>query len=348
MLDNCDRLKALPETIGHMVGLRKLHLSGCKAVVYIPSSLSRLSNLQELSLSAKGLSSLPNCLDSLVGLRHFELFDIGTCTKIDFVYCFRYLQELYLSKIDKPSECITELIQLKKLFLSLSADVKKLPDYLVQLCRLRELYVHDCVGLETLPNCINKLTDLRVLDLTNCSKLTELPDGICQMTQLQKLRLKGCRILKSLPESITDLSEQCRATLSTALRINSVREGKLGNFLRMLADLNLASQVQPCNAAIFTERSVAKRLLNDFDGALGDLDAAHNLSPSFSSTLMTRGRLKYLMGDFHSALADLDAAHILNPNDGGKILRYISVYRRPPIQGIIILSIDYACKHILR
>lgn len=102
-----------------------------------------------------------------------------------------------------------------------------------------------------------------------------------------------------------------------------MREGKLGNFLRMLADLNLASQVQPCNAAIFTERSVAKRLLNDFDGALGDLDAAHHLSPSFSSTLMTRGRLKYLMGDFHSALADLDAAHILNPNDDGKILRCV-------------------------
>jgi Leucine-rich repeat (LRR) protein len=229
MLDNCDRLKALPETIGYMVGLRKLHLSGCKAVVYIPSSLSSLSNLQELSLSAKGLSSLPNCLESLVGMRHFELFDISACTKIDFVYSFKYLQELYLSKVEKPSESITELMELKKLFLSLSAEVRQLPDYIVQLSRLRELYLHDCAGLEALPNCINKLTNMRILDMTNCSKLTELPDGIGQMTQLQKLRLKGCRALKCLPESISDLSEQCRATLSTALRINSVREGKLGN-----------------------------------------------------------------------------------------------------------------------
>ncbi|XP_024366063.1 uncharacterized protein [Physcomitrium patens] len=320
MMDNCDRLKSLPETIGHMVRLRKLHLSGCSAVVYIPSSLGKLSNLQELSLSTKALSNLPNCLESLTGLRHFELFDISSNTNIDFVYCFKYLHELYLSKIEKPSECITELCELKKLFLSLSNDVIKLPDYLVQLSRLRELYLHDCSGLESLPCCINKLSNLRILDLKNCSKLTGLPNNICLMTHLQKLRLKGCRELKCLPEAITDLSEQCRATLSIALRMNSARERKLGNFVRMLAELNLASRVQPCNATIFTERSLAKGLLNDFDGALGDLDTAHHLSPSFSATLMARGRLKYLMGDFHSALADLEAAHILNPNDKGNIL----------------------------
>jgi len=251
-----------------MVGLRKLHLSGCKAMVYIPPSLSCLSNLQELSLSAKGLSSLPNSLESLVGLHHFELFDIESCAKVDFVYGFRYLRELYLSKIDKPLECIIELRRLKRLFLSILADVRQLLDYISYLSGLRELHLYNCARLESLPTNINMLAKLKILDLTNCCKLVELPNNVCHMTQLQKLQLKGCRALKCLPESITNLSKQCRATLSTALRINSVCEGKLGNFLRMLVDLNLASQVQPCNATIFTERSVVKRLLNDFDGAL--------------------------------------------------------------------------------
>lgn len=66
-----------------------------------------------------------------MGLWYFEFFDISSNINIDFVYCFKYLYELYLLKIEKFLECIMEFCELKKLFFSFFNDVIKLFDYFV-------------------------------------------------------------------------------------------------------------------------------------------------------------------------------------------------------------------------
>ena len=67
-------LAELPESLGVLSKLQKLHLVGCSGLTTLPESLGDLSRLQELDLSnCSGLQKLPNSLETLTGLQKLSL-----------------------------------------------------------------------------------------------------------------------------------------------------------------------------------------------------------------------------------------------------------------------------------
>jgi hypothetical protein len=66
-------LRALPEGIGGLIGLRQLDLSSHEELTTLPDGLCTLTGLEELHLHGCGLTVLPEGIGGLTGLRMLDL-----------------------------------------------------------------------------------------------------------------------------------------------------------------------------------------------------------------------------------------------------------------------------------
>ncbi|GMN29056.1 hypothetical protein TIFTF001_046294 [Ficus carica] len=132
----------------------------------------------------------------------------------------RYLVEINLpySKVNKLWEGSLHLPSLKKIDLSNSKNLTRLPD-LSQASKLEHVYLEYCTSLQEVPSYFQHLNELRTLFLEGCSSIREFPtvsksivclvlsgteierapSSIEHLSCLETLSLNYCRKLNSLP-----------------------------------------------------------------------------------------------------------------------------------------------------
>ncbi|MBS0289000.1 MAG: hypothetical protein JSS07_03035 [Proteobacteria bacterium] len=185
-LDN-NRLHILPDAIGLLNALQKLHVSGNNLSI-LPSTIGQLSNLVELKVCTNKLEVLPDTIGKLSSL---EILEVSS------------------NSLSCLPETIGDLTALIDLFADLN-PLHILPDTIGKLNKLQILDV-SCTYLHVLPNTIGQLKMLKYLRV-NSSKLIALPDTIIECAALEQLSVVQnylCNLPAQLREDIlVDSSEK--------------------------------------------------------------------------------------------------------------------------------------------
>nr|POE93807.1 putative disease resistance protein [Quercus suber] len=216
-LAGCTKFENLPENLGNVEGLEKLHLSGT-VIKELPSSIEHLTNLTKLTLSnCKNLVCLPNAIWSL---KLGNSLDLSGC-----------------SKFDNLPENLGNVEGLEKLDLSGTA-IKELPSSIEHLTNLTLLTLKDCKNLMHLPNNIWNLKLLKFLDLCGCSKFDNLGENLGNAKGLELLNLSGTAI-KEVPSSIHLLKNL------KELNVHGCNKWALSLFYSMPSSYVLVDQLLP-------------------------------------------------------------------------------------------------------
>ncbi|KAL1113574.1 hypothetical protein V6Z11_D02G197900 [Gossypium hirsutum] len=184
VLAYCVKLINIDKSVGTLISLHHLDMTGCLNLVEFPSDVSGMKNLQTLVLTdCSNLKELPE--------------DIGS---------MRSLKELYVNRtcIEKLPESIYRLEKLEKLSLNHCIHIKQLPRCVGKLASLKELHL-DGSGLQELPDSVGSLENLEKLSLISCESLTAIPDTVGNLNSLKELFIKG-KAITELPNSIGSLS----------------------------------------------------------------------------------------------------------------------------------------------
>ncbi|KAF8407993.1 hypothetical protein HHK36_007133 [Tetracentron sinense] len=181
ILSGCSKFEELPQDLSSMKSLRELLVDGT-SIVKLPDSISRLKNLERLSLNACRCGSLNVIPDSIGKLKSLLELLLDGCP----------IKEL-------PST-IGSLSHLKQLSVARSQFLSKLPDSMGGLASLLELCL-DRTPITELPDQIGTLNMLEKLEMRNCEMLRCLPDSIGNMLSLTTFILDNA-VIKELPESI--------------------------------------------------------------------------------------------------------------------------------------------------
>ena len=176
------RFTTIPDSIGKLTNLKKLHLSMYE-LKYLSPEIQKLTKLEDFGISQSTIEEFP-----------------------DIVLKLTNLKRLYLahSRITKIPDEIDKLINLEDLNVSSNYLITKIPDTIGNLTKLKTLQV-DYNILTEIPDTIGNLTNLETLYLNN-NKLTKIPDTIGNLTKLKMLNL-GYNKLKYLPDTIGNLTE---------------------------------------------------------------------------------------------------------------------------------------------
>ncbi|CAA7048562.1 unnamed protein product [Microthlaspi erraticum] len=158
---------------------------------FYKSSLSK-EDQTELHLPG-GLDYLPRKLRLL----HWDAYPM-TSMPSSFRPEFLVVLNLRESKLEKLWEGIQPLRSLTHMDLSMSENLKEIPD-LSEAVNIEELCLSHCTSLMMLPSSINSLKKLLVLDMEYCSKLESFPTNI-NLESLTILNLDKCSHLKEFPE----------------------------------------------------------------------------------------------------------------------------------------------------
>ncbi|XP_014499943.1 disease resistance protein TAO1-like [Vigna radiata var. radiata] len=214
---NNTSIKALPSSLGRLVGLQELNLYGCRNLEIIPSSIGRLTRLCKLHLTnCHSLQTFPNTI--------FKL----KLRKLDLYRCLRLRT---FPKITEQAQTFS--------YIDLSETaIKELPSSFDNLVSLRSLQLNKCRNLESLPNSIVNLKHLCKLDCSGCHKLTEIPRHIGRLTSLMELLLNDSGIV-NLPESIAHLSSLKSLDLSDCKRLECIPQ--IPSCLKQLVALDCPS-----------------------------------------------------------------------------------------------------------
>ncbi|XLT70923.1 hypothetical protein HN873_027362 [Arachis hypogaea] len=135
-------IEELPTTVGCLVGLKELHLDGCKRLTCLPDSIQKLKSLTLLDLSG-----CPNVLQSL----HF-LSSLTSLDTLGLSGCFVTSQESW-------SFDLGNLASLTDLDLSYN-DFIRVPINIHELPRLRCLDLDYCPNLKVLPELPSSIREL--------------------------------------------------------------------------------------------------------------------------------------------------------------------------------------------
>ncbi|KAL7607291.1 hypothetical protein Lser_V15G19694 [Lactuca serriola] len=180
-LYDCSLLEKLPEDLGQLECLQKLHLTDVKIIKHLPDSICMLKHLKYLELyDCLLLERLPEDLGQLECLEKLHLTD----AKI-----IKHLPE---------SICMLKRLKNLQLYGSL---LEKLPEDLGQLECLEELDLHGCARLQDIPNSICEMKCLKHFFLYNCIRVEKLPDELGRLGCLEALYIHGTSI-SDLPQSI--------------------------------------------------------------------------------------------------------------------------------------------------
>ncbi|CAN7132248.1 unnamed protein product [Brassica rapa subsp. narinosa] len=236
-LSGCENLKEIPD-LSEATKLQRLELNDCKSLVFLPSSIRNLNELKVLRMSGcKRLEFLPSDVNlaslnylNLTGCARFLLggtsivededcFFIGNISRLTELvwsdcpmrympsdFCAEYLVELIMpgSKLVKLWEGVQSLQYLRRMDLSRSENLKKIPNLLKATC-LEYLDLNECKSLVMLPSSIRNLNKLKKLNMKGCTRLEVLPHDV-NLASLCHLDLSGCSKLRSFPQFSTRIS----------------------------------------------------------------------------------------------------------------------------------------------
>ena len=221
--------KTFPDTLGDMVQLEHLDISGCSELLTIPSTVGQLKKLTVLNLEACWhLKTLPAEVGDLVSLK---ILDMNGCGKLkmlpDSIGNLAELIELKLERVSKLLALPSTVGKCSKLeLLTISGKMTELPAEIGELNRLKTFELTYCNDLSAIPptikGCANltslllhggfasipaEIGDLKLLKwLTICCFAEQLPAEIGQLKQLTLLNIANSYELKALPESVSSLT----------------------------------------------------------------------------------------------------------------------------------------------
>ncbi|CAN6555771.1 unnamed protein product [Malus baccata var. baccata] len=181
-LSGCSKLEELPKNLGKMVCLKELDVGGT-SINDLPSSISRLENLELLSLcGCKSMRRkktspmsllLPTTDSGLLSLTGLNLSDcnLEEVTILENLGCLSSIVSLNLSKNSFVSlpKSITELSKLQILNLGGCKSLKKLPDISAELNFSVE--GKGSYSQERLSSCFSFINCFEVVDDQGCNKV---------------------------------------------------------------------------------------------------------------------------------------------------------------------------------
>jgi Leucine-rich repeat (LRR) protein len=175
--------EGLPETIfASLKNLTRISILNCVSFSKIPSSLSSLKSLRNLTIS--GSDSLKT-IDALIADLPLYSLSLDQCRKLCALPLFT-----------------NKLLELRFITLKKCDGLRELNPSIGNLLKLQSLEVTECSGLRYLPPSIGTLTQLYCLCLTCCNCLTEIPDVFGNLEKLTSLSVMNCPMIFELPKSI--------------------------------------------------------------------------------------------------------------------------------------------------
>ncbi|XP_039166418.1 TMV resistance protein N isoform X2 [Eucalyptus grandis] len=172
LLQECNSLETLPDSIGQLTSLTQLHLSH-SAIKELPYSIGNLHNLKVLLMTNIFLESLPRTMGRL---KKLEELDASGC---------KYLQGEIPSEIGDLSSL--RVLRLKK------TRISSLPKSIHKLSHLQELDLWKCEELQYLPELPSSLTSLHfacqiISDIANLINLTQLSMKVKDLSALTTMK----------------------------------------------------------------------------------------------------------------------------------------------------------------
>ncbi|KAH9319835.1 hypothetical protein KI387_021604 [Taxus chinensis] len=207
-LEDCPKLKRLPDSIGILEGLKCLNLSWCKNLIELPHGISKLSSLERLLLShCSSLKELPCAAEELMTLKELDIGFLRHVEKLPSFVKLLKLEKLILAgclSIRFLPNAIGELNNLKELDIQNLGLIQELPS-LAKLSCLKKLILSGCGSLRNLPTSIRELRCLQYLEMNQCSSIDCLPDEFGDLFYLEELFMNHCPRLTQLPDSFGNL-----------------------------------------------------------------------------------------------------------------------------------------------
>ncbi|XP_074320610.1 uncharacterized protein LOC141657323 isoform X2 [Silene latifolia] len=185
-LSACKSLGTLWETnkIGRLKSLKRLHIQDCPQLAYLPNSMKRLVNLNELVIA--------NCdkldLDQGEGLNDLKS-----------------LQSLEISGIPRltclPDAIISAATSLEYFLLRDCIQLVQLPNWLLSFKILQSFAIYNCPMLLTLPEGVYHLKNLKELKIKGCPHLSRwcfTPRGFFLVCHIPHIQIDGRLITRNM------------------------------------------------------------------------------------------------------------------------------------------------------
>ncbi|XP_031476345.1 disease resistance protein RUN1-like isoform X2 [Nymphaea colorata] len=232
ILDHCECLLEIGESIGQLKRLILLSMVGCANLGFLPCGILQLNSLQRLSLQGcSKIKFLPEASRMNVRLESLQLLILDHCTSLteipDYVVglkCLRCLSLKGCSLLKQIPSFIESSVALEELILDHCTSLTEMPYYVGQLkclCRLslegyigrhnclRRLSLEGCSSLErlpspmgrsvrTCPHWLGNLKRLTKMQSKNPRKLASVPD-LSNLTALEELSVEFCTNLVAIP-----------------------------------------------------------------------------------------------------------------------------------------------------
>ncbi|KAL0867373.1 hypothetical protein Bca101_046491 [Brassica carinata] len=219
-LRGCRRLLEVPN-LSKATGLEKLILDNCESLVDLTDSVRHLNNLGVLELSGcKKLKNLPNNIN----LRLLRTLHLERCSSLeDFPFLSENVKKISLDEtaIEEIPASIERLSELKTLHLSGCKKLKNLPRTIRNIDSLTTLWLSNCpnitlfpevgdnieslalkgTAIEEVPATIGAKSRLCYLNMSGCQRLKNLPPTLKNLTHLKFLLLRGCANITERPET---------------------------------------------------------------------------------------------------------------------------------------------------
>ncbi|XP_056861455.1 disease resistance-like protein DSC2 [Raphanus sativus] len=180
-------LKEIPD-LSKATSLEELHLSDCKSLLELTSSIGNATKLTVCKLNGCSLlKELPSSIRWLVNLEELDISDCQNLKKFSGCSSLIKLDMSFTEIEEMPSSISTwsRLYQLNLAGCSNITDFPNVPDSIVEL--------NLCgTGIEEVPRWIGKLFCLRKLMMYQCKMLKTISPNISKLENLEFLALSSC------------------------------------------------------------------------------------------------------------------------------------------------------------
>ncbi len=223
----------IPESIGDLTGLEKLHLEsnsitsipdnigdltaltefwiGWNPITNIPESIGDLSNLEQLHIGFTDLGTLPETFGNLTNLTWLAAGDAGLNSLPESFGNLVSLESCFLwqNNLTELPENFGDCISMKYLHIY-ENQLTELPESFGNMTNLLNLLA-DNNYLQSLPESFGNLSSLHYCNISS-NQLAALPENFGDLDQLS-IFYAASNQLSSLPESFSDLASLDSASL---------------------------------------------------------------------------------------------------------------------------------------